>query len=104
MSNDDALFDELSDMVVELTEAKVEFLVVGGHAVAAHGLVRATLDIDFLVRPTRDNAERRMQALRAWGAPVKTHGEAPHRCGFLEAGHSLSAGSATSAHRYPHRN
>jgi hypothetical protein len=46
---------------------KVEFLVVGGHAVAFHGHPRFTGDIDFLVRPTRENAERVLRALVAFG-------------------------------------
>lgn len=36
----------------------VEHLVIGAHALAVHGHVRATLDIDLWVRPTRDNALR----------------------------------------------
>jgi hypothetical protein len=32
----------------------VEFLVIGAHALAAHGHVRATLDIGLWVRPTAD--------------------------------------------------
>lgn len=61
-------------MFAALGAAGVEYMIVGGHAVAAHGVVRGTLDIDFFVRPTSDNAQRLMTALRAWGAPVQAHG------------------------------
>lgn len=61
-------------MLAALSAAGAEYLIVGGHAVAAHGVIRGTLDIDVFVRPDPKNAERVMQALRAWGAPVQTHG------------------------------
>lgn len=58
------------EMLAALSAAGVEFLVVGAYALAAYGLPRATGDIDFWVRPTRENAERVMTALRLFGAPV----------------------------------
>jgi hypothetical protein len=42
-------------------------VVVGGHAVAFHGYPRYTGDIDFLVRPTVENASRIVAALAAFG-------------------------------------
>jgi hypothetical protein len=50
-------------------EAKVEFLVVGGYAMAAHCLPRATKDLDLWVRPSAENARRVLTALDAFGAP-----------------------------------
>jgi hypothetical protein len=50
------LNDDFRDMLEALTECGVEFLVVGAHALAAHGFPRATGDIDILVRPTPENA------------------------------------------------
>jgi len=44
-------------------EENVEVLVIGAHALAAHGHVRATLEIDLWVRPTADNAQRVWRAL-----------------------------------------
>ena len=49
---------------------RVEFLVVGAHALAAHGLIRATKDIDVWVRPSIDNAPRVLAALKDFGAPL----------------------------------
>src|SRR4029453_5660327 len=60
------------EMLAALSAAGVEFLVVGAYAMAAHGLPRATGDIDIWVRPARPNAERVMQALQAFGAPSGT--------------------------------
>ena len=48
----------------------VEHLVIGAHALAVHGHVRATLDIDLWVRPTSDNALRTWRALERFRAPL----------------------------------
>jgi len=58
------------DMLSALSAAGVEFLVVGAYALAAHGLPRATGDIDFWVRPSPENADRVLAALREFGAPL----------------------------------
>jgi len=50
---------------IELLNAKgVEYVVVGGFAVAWHGHPRLTAGIDFLVRPDRANAELVVETLR----------------------------------------
>jgi len=41
------------DMLSALSAAGVEFLIVGAHALAAHGRPRATGDLDIWVRPDR---------------------------------------------------
>ena len=52
----------------ELLNAQgVEYLVVGGYALAAHGHPRYTGDIDFWVRPSADNLERLLAALEQFG-------------------------------------
>ena len=48
----------------------VEHLVIGAHALAAHGHVRATVDIDLWVRPTELNAGRTWRALQRFRAPL----------------------------------
>jgi hypothetical protein len=65
---------DFSDLLVALADAGAQFVVVGSHALARHGYVRATLDLDVLVRPTRENARRVMAALAAFGAPLSAHG------------------------------
>ena len=45
----------------------VEYLVVGGYALAAHGHPRYTGDIDFWVSQDVSNIERLLQALREFG-------------------------------------
>lgn len=61
---------DFRDLLHEFNEHAVEFLVVGAHALAAHGHVRATKDLDVWVRPSRENALRVHEALRAFGAPL----------------------------------
>jgi hypothetical protein len=58
------------DMLSALCAAGVEFLVVGAHALAAHGIPRATGDLDIWVRPTPENASRVLEALSRFGAPL----------------------------------
>ncbi len=57
-------------MLSALSAEGVEFILVGAHALAAHGFVRATQDIDILVRPTPENARRVFAALRSFKAPL----------------------------------
>lgn len=61
------------DMLRALVEAGVEFLLVGAHAMAAHGVPRATVDLDIYVRASAENAPRVIAALRAFGAPLSAH-------------------------------
>ena len=59
-----------AEMLSILSAERVEFLVVGAYALAAHGLPRATGDIDIWVHPSADNAVRVLRALRHFGAPL----------------------------------
>ena len=45
----------------------VDYLVIGGHAVAYHGYPRATTDLDVWVGVNQDNANRLVKALRDFG-------------------------------------
>lgn len=48
-----------------LREHEVEFVVIGGFSLAAHGVVRGTKDLDVVPAPARTNLERLSSALRA---------------------------------------
>lgn len=54
-------------LLVGLVDARVEFITVGGIAVALNGFVRATEDVDILVRRTPRNIERLLNALGEFG-------------------------------------
>lgn len=62
------------DLLEALESTKAEYLIVGAHALAVYGLVRATGDVDVLVRPTVENSQRVYDALVIFGAPVVAHG------------------------------
>ena len=51
--------------------AGVEYAVVGGVAVNAHGFVRNTRDLDVFLRPTLENAQAAFRALQQMGAPLQ---------------------------------
>ena len=61
---------DFRDLLAAFNARGVEFIVVGAHALAAHGLVRASKDMDVWVRPETDNAERALAALADFGAPL----------------------------------
>lgn len=58
------------EMLSELSAAGAEFIVVGAHALAVHGLPRATGDLDIWIRSTPENAGKVWKALIAFGAPL----------------------------------
>ena len=59
------------EMLQYLGEEKVEFLVVGAHAMAVHGYARSTGDFDIWVNPESSNAVRLFRALARFGAPMQ---------------------------------
>ena len=66
--------DDFRDLLAALVAAGVRFVVVGAHALAAHGVPRVTGDLDILIEPTPENARRVRAALAAFGAPLETLG------------------------------
>lgn len=66
--------DDFRDMVAALNAVGARFLIVGAHALAAHGVPRVTGDLDLLVDPTPENAARVWKALREFGAPAEALG------------------------------
>ena len=61
------LTDDFKEFLRLLNANRVDYLLVGGYAVGLHGYPRATVDLDVWVRAAPDNAERIVQALRAFG-------------------------------------
>lgn len=56
-----------------LSEARADYVAVGGMALIAHGVVRATLDVDIVPDPEPGNLERLASAVAAIGG--SPHGE-----------------------------
>jgi hypothetical protein len=58
---------EWSEFLSLLLRHRVKFLLIGAHAVAAHGKPRATLDLDVFVEPSVANAKHIGEALADFG-------------------------------------
>ncbi len=63
------LAPDFSEFCALLSDHRVEFVIVGAHALAFHGAPRFTSDLDILVRPTEDNGRRLLQAIGDFGFP-----------------------------------
>ncbi len=71
-----------------LNAHRVEYVLIGGYAVAYHGYPRATADMDIWISPTPENATRTVAALRDFGfAPPEMKPEL-----FLEKGRIVRMG------------
>lgn len=62
--------EDYKEMLQGLLDQKVEFIVVGAYALAAHGFPRATGDIDIWVKPDKNNSKKVYKALARFGAPI----------------------------------
>lgn len=51
-------------------EEKVDYLIIGGYAVIAHGYPRFTNDLNLLIQASRENGLRAVRALERFGRPV----------------------------------
>ena len=81
---------DFRDILSVFLEDRVEFLVVGASEVAAHGLPRATKDIELWVGCSEQNAGRLFSALKHFGAPLSDIGESD----FLRPGITFQIGIA----------
>ena len=63
----DPLPKDLREFVESFRSHGVEYVIVGGYALAFHGHPRYTGDLDFLVRATQENAERVHRAIVSFG-------------------------------------
>lgn len=54
-------------LLAGLSEAGVDFVVVGGLAISLNGYVRSTEDVDILIRNTSGNVDKLLGFLRQWG-------------------------------------
>jgi hypothetical protein len=61
---------DFADLCVLLNARGVEFLIVGGYAVAFHGSPRFTGDLDILIQPSQSQVVCLIEALSKFGFPV----------------------------------
>ena len=88
---------DFRELLALLEETGVDYMVVGGYAVAFHGFPRFTKDIDIFFDASQDNIEKMIKALEGFGFSKKeldkalflttgnivTFGVAPVRVDFL---------------------
>ena len=70
------MIPDFRDILRELVAADARFLVVGAHALSAHGVPRATVDLDIWIEADAENATRVYRALAQFGAPLESLGVA----------------------------
>ena len=58
---------DFKELLRLLDSKKIEYLVVGGYAVALYGYPRATGDMDIWIAISRNNAHKIVKALREFG-------------------------------------
>ncbi len=61
---------DFKELIELFLSHKVEFMVIGGYALAAHGRPRYTGDIDFFARKSPENARRLVAALHEFFGPL----------------------------------
>ncbi len=61
------LYPDFKELLELFNAQKVEYIIVGGYALAFHGAPRYTGDIDILIRPNAENARRVLSALDEFG-------------------------------------
>ena len=63
-------FDKVFGLLRAMNDEGVEYITFGAVALNLHGIIRATTDADFFIRPDRENIERLKRALRRlWDDP-----------------------------------
>lgn len=79
---------EFGRILSDLRDAEVAFVVVGGIAVIAHGVVRATRDVDAIIAQDDRNLARVADLIERWGATRPDGSALPE--GWVRAGRTLN--------------
>ena len=104
------LSNDLREFIALLNSRGIEYLIVGAHSLAFHARPRFTGDLDILIRPTAQNADKIVAALRDFGfgglevspsdftqpEQVIQLGRAPHRIDLLTSISGVSSEDAFS--------
>lgn len=61
------LSQDMKDLIEIFHKKNVAYALVGGFAVNYYGYIRTTQDIDFLIYPSQENADKMMEALSMFG-------------------------------------
>jgi len=80
---------DFKELLQLLNSKKIEYLVIGGYAVAFHGHPRATGDIDIWIAISEDNAHKTVKALKEFGFDAP---DLKYKL-FLEKGRNIRMGN-----------
>ena len=58
---------DFREFIELLNENEVDYLIVGGYALAVHGIPRYTQDIDFWIRTNQKNIKKILKVLKDFG-------------------------------------
>jgi len=106
------LHPDIREFIALCLSQKVEFILVGGYALAFHGAPRFTEDIDLMILVSPQNADQLMQVLKDFGFgnagitrddfleedQVIQLGRAPHRIDLLTGISGVTWKQAWSSH------
>jgi hypothetical protein len=57
------MLDKIPKIISFLNKHKVEYVIIGGYAIIIHGFLRATEDIDLVLKMTHENVSKFQKAL-----------------------------------------
>lgn len=84
----------LERICAALRDASVGYAIVGGHAVALHGAVRGTVDIDLVIRWTEETLVRAEAALKDIGLvpqlPIRAKDVFANRDDYIQNRHLVA--------------
>ena len=80
------MYADFLDLIELLNKHNAKYLIIGGYAVGFHSQGRATKDLDILILPAPDNAKAVFNALREFGAPLRTKTDAQDAHRFASRG------------------
>ena len=61
------LHQDFREFIELLNKNEVKYLIIGGYAVAFHGYVRSTGDLDIWIKISSENAQRVLKTLKEFG-------------------------------------
>lgn len=82
------LAEDFGEFIQLLNKHRVDYMVVGGYALALHGKPRHTGDLDIWINISEDNAQRMLEVLRGFG--MASHGF--EKDDFLKPGYITQIG------------
>jgi len=88
--------DEILRVLPALEEVQLEYVLIGAAAMAIHGVVRATEDLNLFIRATAENVERLKRACKVVEMPQQNSFLFMGATSFAEFSRQFEGGCSTS--------